>query len=94
MKTITLQIGNTDNKLSQGKWAEFVDKMARRIEDEPTVTVHFFGGPHAWAPWQNVAWVLLIDEHDIPSLMEAVTVIRVEYQQDSVAWTEGTTVFI
>ncbi len=93
MKTITLQLGNTDNKLTQQEWAEFVRRMRGVIESHE-VTIHFFGAPPNWEPWQNVAWVLDCEEGILPDLKAAIRELRSGFRQKSVAWTEGVTEFI
>jgi len=42
MKTITIQIGNSDDKLSQASWSEFVER-ARQLISVHSRVVHFFG---------------------------------------------------
>lgn len=93
MKTITIQIGNTDNKLTQQDWAAFV-LMVRTTILKYCINVEFCGGPPNWERWQNVAWVINIKEENIPRLKSALSLDRVTFNQDSVAWTEGITEFI
>lgn len=89
--TITIQAGNTDNKLTQQQWAEYVsalDKVITEWADE----VHFMGGPANWMPWQNVCWVVNVDaEERVGDLRMAVIMVREHFKQDGIAWTEGTT---
>ncbi len=92
-RTITIQIGNSDDKLSQSEWASFVMMMRTQILDHCD-SVHFFGAPANWEAWQNVAWVFTCDYKKVSSLKTAVATVRAEFHQDSVAWTEGETQFI
>ena len=92
MKTITLQIGNSDNKLTQVEWSDFVGEIHCLIERDPTSQIHFFGGPQNWECWQNVAWVFVTGNP--MSLCQEVKRIRTKYKQDSAAWTEGSTAFV
>jgi flagellin-like hook-associated protein FlgL len=99
MKTIIIQIGNSDNKLTQKEWSEFVDEI-NNIINLFSDGIHFFGGSNTWSPWQNVAWVFVLKEtiwFNVPietTLKNTIHNISVKYKQDSVAWTEGITDFI
>lgn len=90
MKTITVQIGNSDNKLTQAEWAEFSEKIDKLIRFG-SHAIHFWGGSVAWAAWQNVAWVFECEDKKIPALKETLCMIRSMYKQDSIAYTEGDT---
>lgn len=92
-KTVTLSIGNTDNKLTQQMWANFVEQVGSLIRAWGGV-IHFFGGPANYEPYQNVAWIFEIEERNIGTVKERVRVIASIHRQDSVAWLEGITQFI
>ena len=92
MNTATIQIGNSDDKLTQGEWAKYVrdvDTVLRRH-----AVIHFFGGSPNWYPWQNVAWVVVADLEILAKAQARIIEIRKKYNQDSVAWTQSDTVFI
>jgi hypothetical protein len=93
MKTITIQIGNSDNKLTQNDWAHYVESAKLSIESHAN-EVHFFGGPPNWYPWQNVAWVIAIKDEEIPTLKQSLAYVRHSYKQDSIALLIGETEFI
>lgn len=93
MKTISIQIGNSDNKLTQQEWGKFVREVNGAIEAH-AAAVHFFGGPSNWSPWQNVAWVIECAEYMIPSLKDYLAKTKVAHQQDSIAYLEGEGLFI
>lgn len=93
MKTVTVQIGNSDNKLSQEKWSAFTHDV-RRIVESFSQAMHFSGGSSVFDPWQNTCFVFLCDKDDLRYLREALTVVRKRYSQDSVAVTVGDTEFI
>lgn len=93
MKTVTIQTGNTDNKLTQQEWAMLVKLLADQIRIYAK-EIHFFGGAENWAMWQNAAWVILIAPPQLDVLKAKVKEVREECKQDSVAWTEGETLFI
>lgn len=93
MKTITVQIGNSDNKLTQSEWSDFISKMESIIlcYAQP---MHFSGGSSVRAAWQNYCFVFDAEDLNIKGLKNLLAKRRAEYKQDSVAWTEGETQFI
>jgi hypothetical protein len=93
MKTITVQIGNTDNKLTQKEWSEFVCEISSAIHIF-VKEVHFGGGSASWEEWQNYAWVFIVTNDRVKMIKDKIKAIREFYRQDSVAWTEGETLFI
>lgn len=93
MKTITVQIGNSDDKLTQEEWSKFVEATDKIIHYNSR-TIHFWGGSVAWVKWQNVAWIFECEEEKISVLKDALWLIRSMYKQDSIAYTEGDTQFI
>jgi len=91
MTTNIVQIGNTDNKLTQQEWSNFCTKIHLAIV-RATKEIHFFGGASFDQPWQNSCVVFNSD--NVEKLKEEVSSIGKLYKQDSIAWTEGTTKFI
>ena len=95
-KTVTVQIGNSDDKLSQREWSDFVGRVHGSIgyfADQ----IHFSGHSSPNVCWQNAAWVFEIEAVEPPlasHLREELAKIRAEFKQESVAWTEGETSFI
>ena len=93
VKTIVVQIGNSDNKLPQAEWAEFVRRVDRTIREHAR-TIHFFGGTENWAAWQRVCWVFDCEERRMSDLRSCLTAAREEFRQDAAAFTAGETEFI
>lgn len=95
-RAITIQIGNSDDKLTQKEWSNFVRDVADAI-DRSAVVIHFFGAAPNYERWQNAAWVVAPDSRtprpakEIATLKERIARIRQLYRQDSVAWTDGET---
>ena len=97
--TIIIQIGNTDNKLTQQDWARYVSEVrdavntATFLSDSGEIHGSFYS--HSDAAWQNACFVIDITE---PSrreqLKDRLVDIGDNYMQDSTAWTEGTTEFL
>ncbi len=92
MITVTVQIGNSDNKLTQQLWSIFVNKINDLIKSK--TRVHFFGGSDSFAPWQNACWVVELDEEDRENLFSNLSMIRREFGQDAIAVTTGQTIMI
>lgn len=93
IKTLVVQIGNSDNKLTQGKWSDycfFVDADIEQFND----IIHFKGGSSFDSMYQNACWVFEIAENDIESLKNNLIEIKKRYDQDSIAIIEGDVYFI
>ena len=90
MKTVSIQIGNTDDKLTQKQWAEYCGEIVR--ECDSMGEIHFSGGSPTDARWQN--YCVVLNTMKAEKLKDSVQLIRSSYDQDSLAWTEGTTIFI
>ena len=93
MTTATIQIGNSDNKLTQQEWSGYWAAMELEITHIATER-HFSAGSPCECPWQNYCWVVLIEETNIPALHNRLRVVRERFRQDSVAVTVGETQFV
>jgi len=93
MKTITIQIGNSDDKLTQDQWAAFVDQMDTAVRCEAGL-VHFMGAPPNYLKWQNAAWVVMVNAGEVDTLKAAVKGVRTKFDQESAAFTVGETEMI
>jgi hypothetical protein len=93
LATITIQIGNSDDKLGQEEWSDFVKQTGAAISSHAE-KIHFFGTSDAAKPWQNCAWVAEIEPDKGMLLRETLVNLRTFFRQDSVAWTEGQTRFL
>lgn len=93
MKTTVVQIGNSDNKLTQAQWAEFVKRVGEIVNTYAT-HIHFFGGSPNWERWQNVAWVAECADYMIPNFKDALSGCKQEFYQDSIAYSESETLFL
>jgi hypothetical protein len=81
MKYITVSIGNSDNKLTQVEWSEFVQEVHTAIKN--IGKIHFFGGASNWEPWQNAAWIFEIENKFTNIFMAHLADIRKKYNQES-----------
>ena len=91
--TVTIAIGNSDNKLSQYEWASYV-KNIRSIVESYADEVHFAGGPENWAPWQNFCFVFQMPEVHVSHLKSLLSGRRASYQQESVSVIVGQVEFV
>ncbi len=86
-----ITIGNSDDKLSQQRWAEFcreVDKVLKGLR----VPRYFHGYSLPNAPWQNAIWAVEMDESDqvnIERVKELLRWVADRFKQDSIAWTQA-----
>lgn len=93
MQQVSILIGNTDNKLAQNEWAEFVARTKAHIESL-CERVHFFGGPPNYEPAQNACWVVDMREEKQAALEQGLREIRQSFRQDSVALLVSRTQFL
>lgn len=91
--TITLQIGNSDDKLTQKEWSQFVAAVDNEV-NAAARQIHFTGTSAGHSQWQNACWVFELDASCRPALRAALQLHRITFRQDSIAWTEGETTFI
>ena len=94
MKTLIIQIGNSDNKLTQYLWSEYISAVQKLLVFYDT-QMHFNGFSNPDSQYQTATWVI-----DYPSkiIIEKLYLefinIRKYYNQDSMAITVGFTEFI
>lgn len=93
MTTVTIQIGNSDNKLTQGEWAHFCEYIRGAISQN-VYRIYFQGGSDWDAPWQNACWVCEVSPDQVEKLKQELTRWRTAFKQDSVAITFGETEFV
>jgi hypothetical protein len=87
MYTVYVAIGNSDDKLSQPQWSKFWRAVNRCVRGEHN-HVHFSGCSDTREPWQNAMWcVEVADAQTVHGMREYLNRVRVEYNQDSIAWT-------
>ncbi len=89
--TLTVCIGNSDDKLSQEEWAEFwrsTGELVRLHADH--MHGEFLSLPSA--PWQNACWVF--EAPMSPEFSQGLKALAARFDQDSIAVSVGTTVFV
>jgi len=90
MKTVIVQIGNSDDKLGQKEWAAFCAAAEWVIPGQ----IHFSGSSPGNANWQNHCWVSQVTDSKLPELRNGLAVLCRRYKQDSIALTVGDTEFV
>lgn len=92
---ILISIGNSDDKLSQRRWADFIAAVRDLLQFAGRVQIHgeWFSAPDK--PWQNANWcVEAADPVARSAIRHDLVRIAAKYQQDSIAWTEGEVEFL
>jgi hypothetical protein len=92
---VYLSIGNSDDKLPQAQWSEFVHEIRTWVAERAT-TVHGMWFSANADAWQNACWCLEFDDdtENYQLAREAAIKIRAHYRQDSIAWAIAETEFI
>lgn len=89
MPTVTLCLGNTDNKLTQQRWSHYVAAIRSLVEyyGRP----HFTGCSNPDAPVQNACVVFTINDAALAALRDRLPAVLRRYEQNSVAIVVGET---
>lgn len=92
-KSVSVMIGNSDNKLSQAAWANFVADV-RAVCAEYACQLHFDGGARSDSAWQNWCFVFVVEVEKVRPLVVRLERYRVKYGQNSIVWALGVVMFI
>lgn len=95
MSTVAIQIGNSDDKLTQKQWACFVLELRDHVV-RSGCNIRFWGASVNYEPWQNLCCVCQLPDDDglLERFTRGITNIRKRYDQDSAAVLIGETKFI
>jgi hypothetical protein len=88
--TVVVQIGNSDNKLTQVEWSDFIRNVHNAVSK--ISEVHFTGFSAPDAPWQNACFI--INSYSMDGLTSELRFICKRFRQDSIALTIGKTEFV
>lgn len=88
MSVITLCIGNSDDKLGQASWAEYLSKFHREVKFIADV-VHFYGASFPDSPYQNACIVCEVHHDHMARLIRKIRALAMEFNQDSIALVYG-----
>ncbi len=89
VKTVYASIGNSDDKLSQKRWSQFVREFVAQIQRHAQLV---FGVWHSLpnSPYQNACVCFQVDSDGAQGLQLILGELRARFDQDSVAWAEVT----
>ncbi len=88
--TVVVQIGNSDDKLTQREWVQFI--MDTRSLVNSLAQIHFSGGSSPTAVWQN--YCIVAEARSLNDLRSRLADLATRYRQDSIALTLGKTEFV
>lgn len=82
MKTIYISIGNSDDKLSQKEWSEFV----KDLDDICSIFErHGAWSSQSWSPYQNACICVEVPNNAVRELRNSLRGLAVRHRQDSIA---------
>lgn len=93
MSTVTVLIGNSDDKLPQREWASFCRVVTIAVEAH-SKAVHFSGYSGGDMAWQNACWVAEFHDWQMASFREWLGTAADRYRQESIAILVGETEFV
>lgn len=93
--TLAVLIGNSDNRLTQKQWSEYIQAVGDAIQKH-SERIYFGGSSWPQAEWQNACWVIQPKSEPFQEaqLWEALQKIAVTFNQESIAMVSGDTQFI
>ena len=93
MPQVFITIGNSDDRLTQSGWANFVSNLDTLLRAHAT-TVHgqFFSRPDS--RYQSACWSVEIPDVRVEQVKQRAAKIAFMFDQDSIAWNPSTTEFI
>ncbi len=92
-QSAVIQIGNSDDKLTQKEWSDFVAAV-RNVIGLLGTAIHFAAGAENSCPWQNYCFVIEIEAGAEAQLREQLAHVAGEYRQESIAVLLGKTEFV
>jgi hypothetical protein len=93
MITVYASIGNSDDKLSQERWGQFVRSFLSVIRASAS-QIHSEGHSSPTSAYQNLCVGFEIDEREAEDLRPFLADMAKRFGQDSIAWAVATTEFI
>lgn len=84
---VYISIGNSDDKLTQAEWSQYVVEIIARVVSIGHTHGAWFSLPHT--AYQNACWCVEFDSAEgLVEGREVATEIREKFRQDSIAWAE------
>ncbi len=81
-------IGNSDDKLTQAEWSDFVTEVDAVVRPAAVIVYGAWHSPSA-DPWQNACWSLEPRDDAVATLRAQLAVIGRHFRQDSIAWADA-----
>lgn len=90
---VYVSIGNSDDKLTQAEWAQFVRELDSSVRHHSGDRVHGAWLSESASPWQNACWCVEYADLDAwPTQVEEqkrwLARLAHKFRQDSIAWAE------
>ena len=90
---VYISIGNSDDKLTQAEWSQYVMEMLVRVVSIGHKHGDWYSAP--FTAYQNACWcVEFPNTEQWAEAREVATEVRKKWRQDSIAWAEADTEFI
>jgi len=93
--TVYVAIGNSDDKLPQARWAQFITLVVGLLSDQllrpllpgtpPLLHGEWYSLPRS--TYQNACFCAEVDQADMPALRNQLAVLAAEFGQDEIALT-------
>jgi len=88
MRTVYLSAGNSDDKLTQKQWSDFVIEISAEVAGIGHVHGAWFSAPAV--PYQNACWCIeFATDGQAAEAKREAALLRRKYGQDSIAWAEA-----
>lgn len=93
MPVVHIAVGNSDDKLTQARWAEYVAACTTVLRRAAAV-IHGVWFSESGSPYQNACIAAEVEPGALDQLRDDLRVIRAEFDQDSVALNVSETEFV
>lgn len=88
-----LCIGNSDDKLTQAEWRDFIDDVDITLQLANHTHGRWFSEPKS--QWQSACWCIEASEHWVEQgLKPVLSLLAGRYRQDSIALAKADTEFV
>jgi len=89
--TYYVTIGNSDDKLTQQRWARYCHTVVDLCE-EYADEIHVVGFTTTDSQWQTMIVACVLADEEAAQLKDALLLVRAEFDQDSIAFAKTTEV--
>lgn len=93
LTTVTVCIGNSDNKLPQAMWADLIRDVFL-VVNAISSDIYFQGGTSAESRKQRYSYVFACECRKLAGLRRGLRVVRKHFIQDSIAMVVGDTQYL